>query len=420
MKFSLTEFLIKKIDSSNNTVNSNNLKAKLDPDQMRIRFGFLEGWVSVIVNVILFLVKIILGIYTGSVSIIADAVHTVSDVATSGVVIWGFTISHKPADKDHPFGHGRIEDIATLIIAVLLCVVGVEILQSAFSRINNPVEVKTNFSIVFILVISVMVKEWLARFSFYLAKKIDSSILYADAWHHRSDAISTLLVIAAMIASMFGMFRLDSIFGAIVAAYVIYTGIKLIKISVFHLLGKALDDNLRKEIETIAYSVEGVQGVHDIAAHDYGTHKAISLHVEVFYKLDSVTAHQIAATVETRIAEKINSSPIVHIDLQKTKRKKKTVTFKILRKIIARYPRIINFHGVEILSNESGDFLTLHIVISKLMNIEQSHKLEHDLRNVLRKYFPKYKINIHVEPCGSECEKCPQDCQKINTKKQKK
>ena len=401
MRVDLKKFLIKKANLAN---------ADLSNPEVRSRYGYLEGWLSLSVNLLLFIVKMIMGIMTASISIVADAVHTGSDVATSAIVIWGFKVSKKPADAEHPFGHGRMENIATLIIAVLLCVIGVEILQTAFMRISEPREVKGNIFVIIVLFVSIIIKEWMARFSFSLAKKIKSSTLFADAWHHRSDAISTLLVIAAIIGSMYRIFKLDALFGAVVALYIIYTGVKLTKEATVQLLGKAADKKLQNKIKHIARSVEGVQGVHDVIAHDYGDFKAISLHVEVEPKINSVTAHQIATSVETQIARQIRSSPIVHIDLKKGKGKKSSKNFKHLERIVKGFPQIINFHGVEILSNESGDFLTLHIVLSKIMTIEDSHALVHSLQRSLTERFRDYKINMHVEPCDSRCEICSQPC----------
>ncbi|MCP4649004.1 MAG: cation transporter [PVC group bacterium] len=403
MKISLINFLIKKLDLQD--------KDAMDP-QVRARYGYLEGWVSVSVNFLLFTAKIIIGVISGSISIIADAMHTVSDVATSGVVIWGFKIAEKPADKEHPFGHGRMENIAALIVAVLVCVVGLEILQEASVRIVHPSEVKTNGVMLLILIISALAKEWLARFSFTLAKRIDSPILNADGWHHRGDAVSTILVIGAVIGAMFKLFILDAVFGIMVAGYIIYTGFRIVRESIVYLLGKRADDQLYNKIYMIAEAVDGVEGVHDIVVHDYGTHKAISLHVEVARGLDSENAHRIATTVETRLAKKIISSPIVHIDLKKKKQQKRKVSPQkgVIKNIIKKYPEILQFHGVQICSSESGDFLNLHIVIPKIINVEQSHELEHELKEELNTKFKEYLINIHIEPCDSKCALCPQDC----------
>jgi cation diffusion facilitator family transporter len=403
-KFIFSEFLIRKAGLAGQ--DTENL-------QIRSRFGYLEGWVSLTVNLLLFGLKLAMAFFSGSISIIADAVHTLSDVGTSAAVIWGFKIAQKPADKDHPFGHGRMEDIITLIIAVVLSLVGLELLHGAVLRFLEPVEIKADHLILVFLVFSVGVKEWLARFSFYLGSKIGSSALNADAWHHRSDAISTILVIIAVAGSMFDLFWLDALFGGLVALYIMYTGIKLIRESAFHLLGKAADKKLISQIRKIALSVVGVQGVHDIVAHDYGQLKAISLHVEVQNDLQVEKAHQIATSVETKIAKNINSRPIVHIDISRKKKEKKSAVTGILDKVFEEFPDVIEYHDFDMLSNETGDFLNLHVVISKLMKVDQSHQLEHRLAETLAEKFNDLKINIHVEPCDSKCSQCPLSCKDV-------
>ncbi|MBU1044675.1 MAG: cation-efflux pump [Candidatus Omnitrophica bacterium] len=404
MIFNLTEFIIKKANLSG--------QDSQDP-AVRARFGYLEGWISLGINFFIFLLKLGMGMISGSISIIADAVHTISDVATSAVVIWGFKIAQKPADKDHPFGHGRMEDIATLIIAVVLTLVGLELLHGAVLRIFKPIAVAGKPLFIIFLGITVVIKEWLARFSFYLGQKIKSKALAADAWHHRSDAISTILVIIAVIGSMFKVFWLDAFFGAIVALYIMFMGIQLVRESTFHLLGKAADKELIALIKKIALSVVGVEGVHDIIAHDYGQLKAISLHVEVDITLDSVRAHQIATSVETLIAKNIKSSPIVHIDLKRMIQEKKSDAAKMLDQVFKKYPEVINFHSFELLSNESGDFMSLHVVISKSMSVDQAHHLEHQLAESLNSNFKNRTINIHIEPCDSKCALCSLDCKDI-------
>ena len=168
----------------------------------RTKIGVFQGWVSVFVNGILFILKLAIGLIVGAVSVIADAIHTLSDVVSSVVVIWGFKQAEKPADVEHPFGHGRAEYIATLIIAILLCVAGIEFIEAAIDRIRHPKLVTPQWWMVIILAATIVIKEITARYAEFLSSKIASGTLHADAWHHRIDAISSLLVVAAMIARM--------------------------------------------------------------------------------------------------------------------------------------------------------------------------------------------------------------------------
>ena len=184
-------------------------KTKESAQIYRTKIGVFQGWVSVFVNTILFILKITIGLMVGAVSVIADAVHTLSDVISSMVVIWGFKESEKPADVEHPYGHGRAEYIATLIIAILLCVAGIEIIEIAIDRIQNPVLVNAKWWMVIVLTGTIVLKEITARYAEFLSSMIASGTLHADAWHHRTDAISSLLVVAAMIAGIFGYPSVD-------------------------------------------------------------------------------------------------------------------------------------------------------------------------------------------------------------------
>ena len=169
----------------------------------RSSIGKLQGWVSVFINGLLFILKLVMGLMVGSISLMADAIHTLSDVISSGIVIWGFNEAEKPPDKEHPYGHGRAEYIATLIIAILLCVTGIEFIKSSYDRIMNPEPIQPAWWMVIAIVLTIVLKEITARYATYLSEKIASGTLKADAWHHRTDAISSLLVVIAMVAGRY-------------------------------------------------------------------------------------------------------------------------------------------------------------------------------------------------------------------------
>ena len=239
---------------------------------VRSRYGSLGAWVSIAVNVLLFAVKGFLGIALNSVALIADAVHTLSDVGTSVVVLMGFRISQRPSDQEHPFGHGRAESIATLIVSILLIVAGVELMDSAVRRIFNPVvnAQEINLAVVIIVAGTIVVKELLARFAGQLGVMIDSDVLKADSLHHRSDAFSTVFVLLSIIFVRGGYVYLDGIAGVLVALIVVYTGYIVARKAVSPLLGERPSLELIKQIEDIALGVEGVEGVHDVIVHRYG------------------------------------------------------------------------------------------------------------------------------------------------------
>jgi len=289
---------------------------------LRKRIGYLEAWVSIIGNVLLFLLKLLIGIAINSLSLIADAFHSLSDVLTSIVVLVGFKFGEKPADKEHPFGHGRIEIIATLIIAFLLIVVTYDIGKSAILRIISPQKVKFSSIAIIFMIASAGFKEWMASFSIFLGKKINASSLIADAWHHRSDAIASLLVGLGLIFMRFNLYLIDGILAVCVAILIGWIAVRLIITSSNTLIGEAPDSELISKISQISLSVPGVINIHDIYVHDYNTNKIISLHVEVNDNLLADVAHEIATTVEEKIKEKTHAYNVTaHIDPKERKRK---------------------------------------------------------------------------------------------------
>jgi len=281
----------------------------------RASIGYLEAIVSIFGNIFLFTIKLILGIMINSLSLIADAFHSLSDVLTSIVVLVGFKIGGKPADKEHPFGHGRVETVSTLIIAFLLFIVTYDLGKSAIQRIIKPEQVDFNLLAVIFMIFSAAFKEWMASFSIYLGKKINSTSLIADAWHHRSDAVASFLVGVGLIFAHFRIYRVDGILAIFVAALIGMVAVELTKSSANMLIGEAPDRELVEKIRKTALSVRQVVGVHDIFVHDYNTNKVISLHLEVMGNLSADEAHDIATAVEDRIKELSKAiSVTAHID----------------------------------------------------------------------------------------------------------
>lgn len=284
-------------------------------DRTRKDFGYLEAWVSIIGNVLLFLFKFFFGLALNSIALIAEGFHSLSDVLTSIVVLFGFKFGSKPADEKHPFGHGRIEQIATFVIAFMLLSVAYEFGKTSIGRIISPPKVEFNIIVMIFMFVSAIFKEWMARFSIFLGKKINSSTLIADAWHHRSDAIASLLVGIGFIFVRFRLFYVDGILGLVVAIFIGLTGVDLIKSSIDFLLGKAPDKDFLDRVKSITLSVPGVLDLHDILVHDYQSNKVISLHIEVEDNLSAKDAHRIALEVQDRLKKRLRESNIsVHID----------------------------------------------------------------------------------------------------------
>ncbi|MFY9114559.1 MAG: cation diffusion facilitator family transporter [Dethiobacteria bacterium] len=280
----------------------------------RLRIGYIGGWVSIIGNAILALLKFVVGIATGSVSLLANAVHTASDILTSAVVIIGFKLSSKEPDQRHPYGHGRIEYLVGLIVAVALIGVGIGFIIDAYRRLLSGTMMQPSLVAIIVAVFSVVLKELMYRFAASLGQLIDSEALIADAWHHRSDAFTSLLVVAAVCGSYFQISWLDPVGAFCVAGFIIYTGGEIAYHAGHKIIGASPDIDLLEHLEAEALKVEGVLDVHDLEVHDYGVHKFISLHIKVDGSTSLHRAHEIAHLVQDRLEENINCQVTTHLD----------------------------------------------------------------------------------------------------------
>lgn len=364
----------------------------------RSKIGKFQGWVSVFVNSLLFVIKFIIGIVIGSVSVIADAVHTLSDVISSGVVIWGFHEAEKPADTEHPYGHGRVEYIATLIIAILLVVVGVEFIKSSVGRILNPSPISPSWWMIIIILATVFLKELTARYAEFLAHKISSGTLHADAWHHRSDAISSLLVIVAMIAGKYGYYSIDGWAGIGVALFVIWTGFTIAKEAINDIIGTPPAEDEINDIKQVVSNIQGVLGVHDITVHSYGKDKFVSIHVEIDDNISSAKAHDIAEDVEKILFSRLEIEPTVHTDpisvnnpmIQKVK--------TYLENNWNDDERIAGWHDIRIVDTEKHHVILFGINTKTGFTKAENIGIRDKLINSVERKFSGFEVNIRISP----------------------
>ncbi len=362
----------------------------------RSRVGKFQGWTSIVVNFVLFIFKLTIGLITRSISVIADAVHTFSDVISSGVVIWGFHEAEKPADADHPYGHGRVEYIATLIVAILLVVAGIEFIESSIHRILHPEPVNPQWWMIFFIFITIIIKEITARYAEYLSSLIASGTLHADAWHHRVDAISSALVVIAMIAGKFGYYALDGWMGLGVSLFIIWTGFEIAKEAIDDLIGKPPTEDEVEEIRNLVLLIDGVLGVHDIIIHSYGHDKFISLHIEIDAEESQEKAHDIAEEAEAVIYKKTGAEPTVHIDpIQPNNPLVKKVK-SYLEKTWNSDEQIIGFHDIRIVDTEKHHVILFGVNIQADSTKKERVLCSKMLQDSMQTNFPNFEINIKV------------------------
>ncbi len=285
----------------------------IDPD-IRTQYAYLEAWVSIIGNLVLSVVKIALGLLLNSISLLADAAHTAADVLTSVVVLVGFRMAKAPADEKHPFGHGRVEFLSSLLIAVLLMLVGAEFGWTSYQRLIEGTAVKGSLTVAIVMLVGAAFKEWMTGFATFLGKKASAQALIGDAWHHRTDAIASALVAIAIIASGYGYFWVDAVLGMGVSALIIYTGLSLASAASSSLIGEQAPESLVADINDAVLNCDGVKGLHKVMVHDYGGRKSVSLHIQVSDDLSLLESHRIASGVELAVRARIPADIVVHVE----------------------------------------------------------------------------------------------------------
>jgi cation diffusion facilitator family transporter len=279
------------------------------------QLGLFEGILSSVLNSALFVVKYWVGISIGSIAMVADSWHTLSDTLTSLVVIVGFWFSGRPQDREHPFGHGRAEVIGALIIGVLLGVVGINFLSQSILNLVHHLKAPhfTHFAIG-VFAVSVILKEGLARFSIWAGKKINSQALIGDGWHHRSDAIASLLIV---IGALFGqsLWWIDGVMGIGVALLILWAAYDVTINSANVLLGEEMDPKLEKEIHDIITELAPeMSNIHHLHLHRYGDHREITLHIRMPGDLTLLQAHEKTTQIERRLRSDLNIEATVHME----------------------------------------------------------------------------------------------------------
>lgn len=287
----------------------------LDDTTKRSRVGMFTGIVGITINLLLVILKLVAGFITGAVSITADAANNFSDAASSIVTLIGFKMAGKPADKEHPYGHGRMEYIAGLIVAELILLMGVELLHTSIVKIFNPYKVLFSVASIIILGFSILAKIFLAIINLKLGNKFNSTAMLATASDSRNDVLATSVVLISVLLTSFSNFNFDAYAGALVAILVLIAGICTIRDTVSPLLGKAPDERMVLAIKRIVLSNSKVYGFHDLIVHDYGPgRKFVSLHAEIDKDLDLVTAHECIDSIERKISEEFKCYVSIHAD----------------------------------------------------------------------------------------------------------
>lgn len=376
---------------------------------VRARYGKLVAKAGLVGNSFLFVGKLLLGLAFSSIAIVGDSLNHMMDIAVSGLMLYSFALSAKPADANHPHGHGRAEPIMAMVASFLVISMGVLVIHEAWSGLENPAIQADWLAVALMLCFSGM-KAAMAAFAFKVAKHIDSGAVKADAWNHLSDVMISLIVAAGVAITWASpeLAILDPVMAIGIGLFVVFIGIKLIRDSARALMGSAPDSKTLAEIEAAVRKVPGVLSVHGIAVHDYGASKSIAMHIHVPESMSASDAHAIAENVEARILDAFGTRPTVHVD--PIKRHCDQCELDMIKSLAKAHPEVISIHGIEMQHTKDGALVSMHVLIDSKTSIDRGHDLVHEIIEQINARLPSHKAVVHLEPCRGDCRECREEC----------
>ena len=373
-------------------------KDNIRDKQVRQKYGYLGGFVGIVCNIILFGVKVLIGLLTNSIAITADAVNNLSDAASSVITLVGFKITNKPADREHPFGHARIEYISAMIVSFMVILVGFEFLKSSFNRIRNPEVLKFDVISFLVLIISIGVKVWLSRFYKKIGRTIGSKTMEASAMDSLSDVITTSVVAFSLLSSLWITFPIDGYIGLLVSAFIIYSGISLTKETLNPLMGEAPEPEFITEITERAMRYEGIIGIHDMIVHNYGPGRCVvSLHAEIPAKMDIMEAHDIIDMAEQEISEELDIHIVIHMDPINTDDAVVQKTQEQVIKVINEMHEDLSIHDFRIVGGEGHMNLIFDLVVPYEYDEKKASKLSKEVAQEIKMKYPNYNAVIYID-----------------------
>ena len=368
--------------------------------KVRDAYGYLGGVVGIIVNLLLFITKLFVGVILNSIAVTADAFNNLSDVASSVITILGFKLANKPADKEHPFGHGRLEYISGLLVSFLVMLVGIEFIKTSFDRIINPSKVIFNIIPFVLILISIGFKIWISRFNKTIGKTIKSSALEASSFDALSDVISSSCVALSLLLSKWIDFPIDGYIGVLVSFIIIYAGYTLIKDTMNPLLGESPDIELVRGIRSKLLSYDHITGSHDLVIHNYGPSRCMgSIHAEVPCDISIVKIHEIIDKAEKEISEEFDIYLVIHMDPINTDDEEVKTSRLELLDILKSFPIIKSIHDFRIVGEGDYKNLIFDAVIdfSPSFTTDDENKLEIDINKALKKCCPQYNVVMTID-----------------------
>lgn len=332
--------------------------------EVRQRYGQMTSIVGIAINLMLFASKFTVGTLFGIISVTADAVNNLSDAGNSIISLLSFRMSAKPADKDHPYGHARIEYLASTLVAVLILMVGFELGKASVQKILKPGAISFSTVTAIVLLVSIIAKYWMYTFNKSLSRKVDSTMMLATAADSISDVMATSAVLLSMILSPLIKFQLDGYMGVVVALSIMRTGFGVLRETVDRMLGKGPGIELAGMIHDFIMRYDGVINIHDLLVHDYGPNRTFaSVHVEVDAKVDILKSHDLIDNIEIDIKREHNINLVIHLDPVIIDDEYVNSMKRLTQQIIESIDPVLSFHDFRVVRGQTHSNLIFDLMM---------------------------------------------------------
>lgn len=360
-------------------------------------YGRIASLLGIFLNICLFAGKLFAGTVFKSVSITADAINNLSDAGSSIISLVSFKLSNKPADEEHPFGHARFEYIASFIVALLVMFLSLELFKSSFDKVIHPEEISFSLLSVSVLVISILVKMWMYLYNSKYGKLIDSSVMQATAVDSLSDCISTGAVLISTLISPVVNFNLDGYMGLLVACFIFYSGMNIIKETVGDLLGQAPDEEFVKKIAQKLESYDGVLGIHDLMVHSYGPQKDfVSVHVEVDAYENIVVSHDMIDNIEKDFFDEFGIHMTIHMDPVDVRDERVCMLKEYMICLLKEIDECLTLHDFRVVFGETHNNLIFDIVVPFKFKYSDAQLID-EINKRLQKDKPNHFVVVTID-----------------------
>lgn len=369
-------------------------------ERVRNSYGFLAGLTGTLVNLLLFSIKLITGTLVGSIAVTADAFNNLSDAASSLITIVGFKLSSRPADKEHPFGHGRIEYIAGMIVSFMVLIVGYQFIKTSFERIVHPSAVTFQLIPFLLILVSVLLKIWMSRFNAFMGRTINSSALKASSYDALWDVVTSSTVALSLLIARFTAIPIDGYIGILVALAILMSGYNLVKETMSPLLGEPPSAELIKGISERVLSYPNISGVHDLIIHNYGPGRCMaSIHAEIPSDINIMTIHEIIDQAEREISEALNIYLVIHMDPISTNAVEIIEAKEEIEKILKKYPLVKSMHDFRIIGEKNHKNILFDMVVDygALVKSTNEDALRSKIKDEIMELHPGYNCIITID-----------------------